>query len=83
MNLKIAKMICNYQGIDMQIRVPAKCPNCNKETLTLFVEDNVAWCKECNGEWTMMELLRLCEEDELERHRRAFWDSRNNKGVEQ
>ncbi|MFW6030876.1 MAG: hypothetical protein ACOCRO_11585 [Halanaerobiales bacterium] len=83
MNLKIAKMICKYQRINMKIRIRGKCPICGKKSLIMMVEQNKAKCSLCHKTWTMMELLKLCEEDELEKHRRAFWESKTNKGVEQ
>ena len=83
MNLKIAKMICNLQKINMRIRVKAFCPNCEKRTLTMMPEKDKAKCSKCKQTWTMMEILRLCNEEELAKHRRSSWESKNNKGVKQ
>lgn len=78
--LKLAKKICDLQGIKMHIQVPVLCPSCNRRTLILDHVKQKGVCIRCKKEIGIMELYKLEETDWVEKHKGTDIQMRENRG---
>lgn len=90
---KLQDIIHLYEKYQDKTRV--YCPYCGERKAYIKIENirdkdnknsntnNQKWhCSACEKTGSAFELLRLVEEDYCEEHSMAYWDSRENKGVE-
>lgn len=81
MSIKVAKMICEYQGISFRLETMVLCPACRLRTARINITDKKVECIRCGKKWGLYEFLRLCEEDWLDKHRGTVYTQREKKGV--
>ena len=78
--LKIAREICNIQGIKMHIQVPVLCPQCRNRTMIIDSVTNKAKCIKCKKEKHLDELLEEEQADWVEKHKGTDIEMRTNRG---
>lgn len=84
MNLKIAKEICDRQGLIIHIMVPVICPHCDNKTLLLDVSNDNAYCYHCQKNYKSIgEVLILENERWRKKHARTIKEMEARKGVVQ
>lgn len=83
MSKKVAVQICKLQDIkNPQTYVRIKCPYCNNKTMFIGLNNNKGVCSICNKERTEEEILRLTEEDYLEKNKGLEWMMKSKEGVD-
>ena len=82
MSIRLVKQICDLQGISLRLEAIVICPYCNCRTARIQINMEKWECIRCHKKGNLDELLRLCEEEWLDRHK--FWDNeaKSNKGVQ-
>ena len=66
-NLRLAKTICDRQGIRMHVVVPVLCPSCNNKTLLLDLTDDKAYCYHCQKKYKSVEEIEILEDESWRR----------------
>lgn len=80
--MNVGKRIAEIQGIKYKKYCLVYCPYCKTKQMMINITDNRAYCRHCRkGISTAEELLRVIEEDWLDDHRAAKYESKDNKGV--
>jgi ribosomal protein S27E len=84
MNLKIAKEICDRQGIVMHVEVPVICPRCKKKAMILDLTDNNTHCLVCGKNYKSVEELHILENERWRRrHSKTIKEMEAKSGVKQ
>lgn len=81
MSIKVARMICEYQGISFRLETMVLCPACKVRTARIDIQGRSVECIRCHKKWSLSEFLRLCEEDWLDKHSEAYRSQSEKKGV--
>ena len=78
--LKLAKEICDLQGIKMHIQVPVLCPQCGRRTMILDNLTKKAKCIRCEKEKHIGELFEEELANWLDKHKATDIEMRTNRG---
>ena len=83
-NIRVAKTICNRQGIRMHVVVPVLCPICNNKTLLLDLTNDKAYCYHCKKGYKSVDEIEILEDERWRRkHMKTIKEMEAKKGVKQ
>ena len=83
-NIRVAKTICDRQGIRIHVVVPVLCPVCNNKTLLLDLTDDKAYCYRCGKEYKSVDEIAILEDERWRRnHMKTIKEMEAKKSVKQ
>ena len=83
-NIRVAKTICDRQGIRMHVVAPVLCPVCNNKTLLLDLTDDKAYCYRCGKEYKSVNEIEILEGERWRRnHMKTIKEMEAKKSVKQ